>query len=505
MDVADLFGGGERIVALVEILYTAVVVALAFYGLNALWLTLVALWKRPQRSTPLPVAEWPRVTVQLPIYNELHVATRLLRAVARFDYPRERLEIQVLDDSDDETSLLLQRAVTRLRQQGVDVHYVRRARRDGYKAGALAYGLARARGDLIALFDADFVPPADWLRRTVAYLVHNPRLGFVQTRWEHLNASASPITLAQSLALDGHFAVEQAARQALGWPVTFNGSAGVWRRACIEESGGWQADTLCEDLDLAYRAQMRGWQGRVLLDVAAAGEIPPLVSAFRRQQARWATGSIQSLRKHALDLLRASHLPWMARIQGIVHMSSYMVHPLMIALLLLTPLMIFAHRQTAWPLTYLSVAGLGPPLAYALAQLRLRGHLRRFVALPLMIFLGLGIAWEGTRAVWRGFRSRETPFERTPKFRLEGADNGWQGKRYGELAHRYTVGEWIFGLYALIMAVVAWREGHLGAVPFMALYALSFLTVAITSGWQARQQRKARLRALSHPASAEAA
>lgn len=186
-------------------------------------------------------------------------------------------------------------------------------------------------------------------------------------------------------------------------------------------------------------------------------------------------------------------------------MSSYLVHPLMIALLILALPMILTHRQMAWPLTYLSVAGLGPPVAYALAQLRLRGHLRRLVALPLIVFLGLGIAWEGTRAVWRGLRARETPFERTPKFRLEGEDNGWQGKRYGDLARRYTLGEWVLGLYALAVAAIAWREGNLGAVPFMLLYALSFLTVAAGSGWQARQQRKARLRALSHRTSVEIA
>lgn len=490
--------------ALVEDFYIAVAVLLALYGFNTLMLALLSLWKWPRAMESPTPSEWPYVTVQLPIYNELHVAPRLLHAVARFDYPRDRLEIQVLDDSDDETAMILQREVARFRREGVNVHYLRRGHREGYKAGALAYGLARARGDFIALFDADFVPQPDWLRRTVPYLLHCPNLGFVQTRWEHLNGNASPITLAQSLALDGHFAVEQPARQALGWPVTFNGSAGLWRRACIEESGGWQGDTLCEDLDLAYRAQMHGWQGMVLPHVSVAGEVPPLVEGFRRQQARWATGSIQVLRKHARRLLRVSTLRPDARLQGLLHMSNYLVHPLMVLLLLLTLPLIVAHRKVAWPLTYLSLAALGPPLAYALAQWRLRRHLRRLVALPIIVFLGLGIAWEGTRAVVRGMFSGAVPFERTPKFRLEGGNNGWQGKRYDEVARRHAFGEWVLALYAMVTAGIAWREGNVYAVPFLLLYAMSFLTVAGGIWWQARQQRKARPRRLSRPVRTEA-
>ncbi len=489
---------------LLDVLYTVAALTLALYGLNTLFLALVYLKRRPQVPSSPPVAEWPRVTVQLPIYNELHVATRLLYAVARFDYPRDRLEIQVLDDSDDETAAALQRAVAHLRREGIDVHYLRRPRREGYKAGALAYGLARAQGEFIALFDADFVPPPDWLRRTVPYLIHAPDVGFVQTRWEHLNATASAITLAQSLALDGHFGVEQPARQTLGWPITFNGSAGLWRRSCIEESGGWHDDTVCEDLDLAYRAQIKGWRGMVIPDIAVAGEIPPLVEAFRRQQARWATGSIQVLRKHAWAVLRSSHLSLTARLQGLLHMSNYAVHPLMVLLLLLTLPMMLAHRTVAWPLAYLSLAGLGPPVTYALAQWRLRGNVWRLVALPVTVFLGLGIAWAGTQAVWQGLVARHTPFRRTPKFRLEGNDNGWSGKPYGDEAQGPAIGEWLLAGYALLAAVVAWHMGNVYAVPFMLLYAGSFLTVAGGVWWQTRQQRKARVRALSRRLGMEA-
>ncbi len=484
---------------IIEILYTVAAFMLAVYGFNTLLLALVAL-ARPFRSeSPPPPAVWPKVTVQLPVYNEIHVVARLLHAVANFDYPRDRLEIQVLDDSDDETARVVHTTVLHLQRMGVNIHHVRRARRHGYKAGALEYGLHRAQGEFIAIFDADFVPTPDWLRRTVPHLIQDPGLGFVQTRWEHLNAYTSGITLAQTLALDGHFAVEQVGRQALGWPLTFNGSAGLWRRTCIEESGGWHDDTLCEDLDLAYRAQMRGWRGKVVPHIAAAGEVPPLISAFQRQQSRWATGSMQVLRKHARHLLRKSPIRWDGRVQGLLHLSNYLVHPLMVLLLVLTLPMMLREHALAWPVAYLSLAGLGPPLSYALAQWRLHGHVRRLVALPLLVFLGIGIAWAGTRAVWRGLTSQRIPFERTPKFRLEEGDDTWLGKRYGEEAHPFTWGEWVLAVYALLTAVVAWHRGNLFALPFLLLYAISFLTVALGGWWQARQHRKARLRALSRP------
>ncbi len=484
---------------IIEALYTVAALMLAIYGFNALLLALVAILRPARLEAPPKPDTWPGVTVQLPIYNEIHVVTRLLHAVAHFDYPRDRLEIQVLDDSDDETARVVHTTVQHLRRLGMNIHHVRRAHRHGYKAGALDHGLRSSQGELIAIFDADFVPPPDWLRRTVPYLVHDPRLGFVQTRWEHLNADTSPITLAQTLALDGHFAVEQVGRQALGWPLTFNGSAGLWRRSCIEGSGGWHDDTVCEDLDLAYRAQLAGWKGKVVPHIAAAGEVPPLIDAFRRQQSRWATGSMQALRKHARSLLRTSALRLDARIQGLLHLSNYLVHPLMVMLLVLTlPLMLMEHPLD-WPMAYLSLAGLGPPLAYAVAQWRLRGHGRRLIALPMLVFLGIGIAWAGTRAVWRGLTSRRTPFERTPKFRLEGEDNTWPGKRYGEETHAFTWGEWVLAVYALAAAAIAWHKGNVFAVPFLLLYATSFLTVAVGVWWQARQHRKARLRALSRP------
>ncbi len=486
-------------VSFLVFVYTMVALVLALYGMNALWLAIVHMLTRPHdpEQPPAPV-DWPRVTVQIPIYNEVHVASRVIQAVSALDYPADRLEIQVLDDSDDETSGVVARLVQRLQAQGVRIYHLRRENRAGYKAGALAYGLARARGEYIAIFDADFVPPRDWLRRTVPHLMANPRLGFVQTRWEHLNALASSITLAQSLALDGHFGVEQPARSRVGWPVVFNGSAGLWRRSCIEGSGGWQADTLCEDLDLSYRAAMQGWKGLVLTRVTAAGEIPPSVEAFRRQQARWATGSIQTLRKHTRAWFHAP-LPWSARLQGFIHMSNYLVHPFMLLLFLLTLPMLFIREGSLWPLTYLSFAGLGPPLVYAWAQWSLRGHGRRLRALPLLVFLGLGIAWTGSKAVWQGLRGRSTPFVRTPKFHLVGRDNRWWGKQYDREYGDIPLGELLFAGYALFTFGVAVYLRNWWAVPFLFVYAAGFITVGGRILWERGGKRSRGVRVLPNP------
>ncbi len=301
---------------LLQTLYALCALGLALYGLHALWLALAILSRRGDNIPPPPLRldELPHITVQLPIYNERHVVERLLDACAQLDWPRERLQIHVLDDSTDETRALVQRCVHRWRAEGVDIAVIERAERVGYKAGALAHALPHASGDFIALFDADFVPSPNFLREVVPHFLTagHERVAFVQARWAHLNANCSPLTDSQALAIDGHFAVEQAGRQAVGALFGFNGTAGVWRRACLEDAavGGWQADTLCEDLDLSYRAQLAGWQPLYLGHVEAPAEVPPQLTAFKRQQARWATGSIQTLRKLGGRVWREEFCMW---------------------------------------------------------------------------------------------------------------------------------------------------------------------------------------------------
>ena len=308
-----------------EVLYGVCVLLLSLYGANSLVLIWLFLRHRDDSGAePLAPETWPHVTVQLPIYNELHIVERLLTAAARLDYPGDRLEIQVLDDSTDETRRVASQTVARLRAQGTDIVHIVRPNRAGYKAGALAAGLDQAKGELIAMFDADFDPPAVFLRNVVPHFADSA-VGCVQTRWGHLNRDYSPFTRAQALGVDGHFVVEQTARSRSGMFVNFNGSAGVWRRRCIDDAGGWQGDTLTEDLDLSYRAQLRGWRIAYLPDVIVPAELPAQISGFKRQQARWAQGSIQTALKLVGPLLRSK--PALDRQGGGLHPSDELPGP----------------------------------------------------------------------------------------------------------------------------------------------------------------------------------
>ncbi len=493
------------LVPLLQMGHAVAAVGLAIYGFNALWLTWQ--WRRDRDRHSLPHGPqpdawtegnvWPKVTVQLPIYNEYHVVTRLLDACAQLDYPRDRLQIQVLDDSTDETTAAARLRAAYWRQRGVQMEVLHREERQGFKAGALAQGLRQASGTFIAIFDADFVPPPDFLRRTIPLLTQpeNQRVAFVQARWGHLNPDYSWLTRCQALALDGHFVVEQAGRQAAGYTFGFNGSAGVWRRACLEDPrvGGWQADTLCEDLDLSYRAQMVGWQGRFLGHVVAPGEIPPQLLAFKRQQFRWAKGSVQVLRKLAPRLWR---MPWplARRLQGLVHLGSYLIHPLLLLLLIVSLPLLLSGTDPFWPLAYLSLASVGPPLLYALAQRELHGRdwWRRWAYLPLLTFLGMGLSFSNSLAVWQALSNRSTPFQRTPKFQVRRRGESWQRSLYAVPLDPTIWGEMALCGYALLAVAVAVTRGQLWSVPFLLLYASGYGLLVLTGLWQAWQAHPVR-------------
>jgi cellulose synthase/poly-beta-1,6-N-acetylglucosamine synthase-like glycosyltransferase len=468
-------------VTLLPFIHALIALWLAIYGLNSF--ILAFLYLRHRRAvTPSPPVDrtaLPTVTVQVPVYNELHVVERLIDAVAALDYPRDRLHIQILDDSTDETTRSARARAALYREQGVDIAVLRRPDRRGFKAGALAWGLSQDRSEYVAIFDADFCPRPDFLLQTLPHFLARPQLGMVQTRWSYLNADYSALTRVQTLALDGHFVVEQTGRHRSGLLMSFNGAAGVWRRRCIEGAGGWQSDTLCEDLDLSYRAQLAGWECTYLPTVDVPAEVPPQIAAFKRQQSRWARGSVQTLRKLAGSIVRSSRLRWLQKAMAFVHLSSYLAHVLMVALLLVSLPLLLVPDALRLPLSGLGLMCLGPPLVYALSQHHLYPDwVRRMRAFPLLALIGIGIAWCNARAVWRGLTRWGGTFARTPKFQLEGRAGRWADSRYRLQVDASIAGEIALTLYALLATFVAYNTGSYGVIPFLMLYAAAFGTVA---------------------------
>jgi cellulose synthase/poly-beta-1,6-N-acetylglucosamine synthase-like glycosyltransferase len=471
-----------------ESLYALCVVLLSLYGFNSLVLTWLYLrHRRDPHPTPPPPEEWPHVTVQLPIYNEMYTVERLLSAVAGLDYPDGCLEIQVLDDSTDATRRVAARAVARLQRRGIDVAHVTRRNRANFKAGALAAGMAKAEGELIAVFDADYIPPPDFLRLVVPHFA-DPAVGCVQTRWGHTNRDYSLFTRTQALGVDGHFVVEQTARNRAGLFINFNGTAGVWRRACIEDAGGWQGDTITEDLDLSYRAQLRGWRMVYLPHVVVPAELPVQVSAFKRQQARWAQGSIQTALKMIGPLLRSSH-PWRVKLEGVVHLTNYLVHPLMLGAVLLTLPISFSSSWVLAVAPWLMIAAAGPPLLYTVATIDDGGHWpRRLRVLPLLVLLGMGLALSNTWAVLKALLGVCQGFQRTPKFALHRRGDAWAGRAYAMGGDALIWGELALAVFALALLTapsVGWSFA-----PWLLLYAGGFGYVACLNLYQAYQRRR---------------
>ncbi len=474
------------------LLYLVTLFGLLLYGSNA-YVMVVAHWRhrRDSRAVPRLLDPLPYVTVQLPLFNERYVAARLVRAVAGLDYPADRLEIQVLDDSTDDTVEIVAGVVAEVRQRGIPVAHCRRAERTGFKAGALAEGLATARGEFIAIFDADFVPPRDFLRAALPHFT--ARVAVVQARWGHLNRSYSVLTIAQSLGMDGHFAVEQSARCWSGLLLNFNGTAGVWRKAAILDAGGWTHDTLTEDLDLSYRAQLRGWTIVYRPEIVCPAELPVLVSGFKSQQRRWAMGSIQTAVK-LLPAVRRAELPLWTRYQAFVHLTYYMIHPLMLlGVLLAIPLRMTSHLEADSAVRLVAgivfgLATLGPATMLIYAQRVVdEAWWRRAWHLPTIMVIGVGVALSTSVAVVGGLVAARREFVRTPKFGIEGAFGSWREKRYGETAPWGGLIELVLGLYCACAVWLFWRDGQYAVVPFLVLYTVGFLTV----GWLTIAQSRA--------------
>ncbi|MGQ9908543.1 MAG: glycosyltransferase [Candidatus Flexifilum sp.] len=471
------------LLTLLVVVYVICALLLAAYAFGSFTLLLVYLRVR-RVQPPLPPidrADLPAVGVQLPIYNEVYVAERLIRAVAALDYPRDRLFIQVLDDSTDETVEVVRRVVHALQAQGVQIEHIRRGSRAGYKAGALAHGveLLKARGvGFAAVLDADFIPPRDFLLRTVPYLVADPGLGMVQGRWGHLNADQSWLTRGQTLALDGHFVVEQTARNRAGWLMNFNGTGGVWRIAAIDQAGGWQDGTLTEDLDLSYRAQLVGWRFLYLPDVVVPGELPPQIAAYKQQQARWAKGGTQCMARLLGPIWRHPGLTIMQKVMASLHLGQYLVHPVIVVLLLITPPLLVLDGLRELPLGPLGIAGLGPPLVFIVSQRALYPDWRRrLLALPVLIALGTGLALNNARAVISGLLGQAEEFKRTPKFAGQSQVASVKNAYIIKLNSAF-IWEFALSVYSLVGMLLALRFAP-ALAPYLGIYAFAFGGVAL--------------------------
>jgi len=471
----------------VVVAYALLLLVLSVYGSHRY--VMAYLYFRHKYRLPTPKGRFerlPRVTIQLPIFNEMYVTERLIGAVAKVDYPRDLLEIQVLDDSTDETQGIARACVERHRAEGLDVSYVHRTNRKGFKAGALENGLALAKGELVAVFDADFIPAPDFLRRTVHYFT-DPGIGMVQARWGHLNREYSALTQAQAILLDGHFVIEHTARNRSGRFFNFNGTAGIWRREAIAGGGGWQHDTLTEDLDLSYRAQLAGWRFLYLPDLVTPAEVPVEMNAFKSQQHRWAKGSIQTALK-LLPLIRRSGVPWEVKKEAFFHLTANVGYLLMIPLTILLPITVVVRVSHGWyevlllDIPFFAAATFSVVAFYAASQAEQgKSWWGRVKYVPLVMALGVGLAVNQARAVVEALMGYETGFTRTPKHGVKGAGESVARKRYKAAVTFQPIVELALAAYMTYGVVYLVERQVYYSLPFLVLFQVGFGYVGLAS------------------------
>ena len=467
--------------------YFFVLVILAVYGWHRYYLVYLYMKNKDKQPVPAgPMGAWPIVTVQLPIYNEMYVADRLIDAVCKLDYPRDLLEIQVLDDSTDETRGVAEQAVRRNAARGIDIKYLHRTDRTGYKAGALEAGMHVAKGRFIAIFDADFIPTDDFLRQTVPFFV-DPKIAMVQARWGHINQDYSLLTKIQSILLDAHFVLEHGSRNRAGCFFNFNGTAGVWRREVIPDAGGWQHDTLTEDLDLSYRAQLRGWRFVFLPDLVAPAEVPVEMNSFKSQQHRWAKGSIQTCMKLLPRILR-SNQPLSVKAEAFFHLSANFNYLLMSLLSILMFPAMWVRYNMGWtemliidvPLFFAATASIA--VFYVKAQRELYPDWRqRMKYLPFLMSIGIGLCVNNTRAVLEALFHKQSEFARTPKYGIERDSDEWVGKKYHQTVGVQPLIELALGLYFSATVFYALVNQIYATLPFLMLFQIGFLYTGLLS------------------------
>lgn len=477
--------------------YVFVVVGLSAFGLHR-WF-MVGLFWRNLRKPPQPKGRFeklPLITVQLPIFNELHVVPRLVAGVAGLDYPRELLEIQILDDSTDETRQICEAEAEKLRAQGFDVSYIHRTDRTGYKAGALENGMARAKGDFLFILDADFVPQPGILHEMVHYFTDD-KIGMIQTRWGHINRDYSLLTKVQALFLDGHLVVEQVARSRSGRFFNFNGTAGIWRKQTIIDAGGWQHDTLTEDLDLSYRAQMKGWKFIFLKDVVCPAELPVDMNGFKSQQHRWTKGSIQTCRKMLGPIWR-SDMPLMLKIEATVHLTANYAYLLLFLMIFLVfpgagaDFKMGGYRMWLFDLPVFVLTTVSIGLFYLSSQIAAypKTGWKNIIYLPVLLALGVGMSINNGKAVLEAMLGQESAFIRTPKYGIEKKGQEWRKAKYKSLKSLVVLLEILLAVYFTGVVIFAILNNYWNSVPFLIMFMLGFWYVVAGSFPQLFQSRQ---------------
>lgn len=481
---------GELLQSIFLLFYLLVLLLLCVYGAHRYQLVyLYHKYKSKPVVAPMPISDLPKVTIQVPIYNEQYVLKRLLDSLSQLDYPRDKLEIQVLDDSTDETIFIAQQMVKELRNEQFDISYIHRTDREGYKAGALNAGLKVAQGEFIAIFDADFRPDSHFLTDTLPYF-SNHDVGMVQARWGYLNRCYSLLTRLQAVYLDAHFMIEHLSRNRSGRFFNFNGTAGIWRKECLISAGGWQYETLTEDLDISYRAQLAGWQFVFLPEVVAPSELPVEMNSFKLQQHRWAKGSIQTAIKLLIPILKSS-FSWKVKLEAVFHLTNNVSYLLMVYLsLAMLPSMIIRFNmgweETIWvDLVMLLVATTPVTVFYLTAERAMdKNWYTSMIYIPFLMSLGIGIAINNGKAVLEALLGSQSEFKRTPKHGIEGNNGSWSDKKYFGSLSRTTLLELFMAVYFTYAVYLAVSNQIYIAIPFLLLFQLGFAYVFLASTYQ---------------------
>ena len=463
------------------VIYTIAITLLFFYCIMQLSLAIHYIkfkrnLKKEETIFTIPESEYPYVTVQLPVFNELYVVERLIDAIAAFDYPADKLEIQLLDDSTDESFEIARKKVDYYHQRGIDIKQIRRPERKGFKAGALEYGLREAKGEYVAIFDADFVPFPDFLKKTIPHFLLDDKIGVVQAKWDHLNKDYSILTKMQAFALDMHFTIEQQGRNAAGYFINFNGTAGVWRKSTIEDAGGWKADTLTEDLDLSYRAQLKGWKFKYVENVVAPAELPTDMNALKSQQVRWNKGGAETAKKIGLRVINAE-LPLRIKLHAVAHLfntTNYIF--ILITAILSVPLLFIKNQVIDFNyFKYASIFLMGSiaiAYAYYISTLQREKTMRKTLSVyitrfPIFLAITMGMSLHNAWAVFRGWLGQQTAFVRTPKFNIVNGKDIWKNKKYtASKISPIVYLEGLFSLYFLSGIIMGFYYEDYGLLPF---------------------------------------